>query len=315
MKENDIIICGHGSGTPRLTKMGDYLAYRYSQKVTKNGKTWRKGLICVLRPVGITEAIRRAFVRWYKTILGRNKYSQKLRKYCYEPYTDGLYYSDCSSSQCKTFSKAGLSMPDYNTEEMLTSKKFKKVPVIIKDGHILNPEILLPCDQLMFAGTDPNRKDHVGHVEGVYQIGESNNIVAKYQEFLNDNKDYAKLLEKYCGGLLKVDGDYGDKTRKASVCVWKYMYNKYYGGKLTLGNEYFLDTSTQAAEDITNAEVKKHPTFGYILNGVLAGRGYKATYSGTITADTTAGIMELQNVYSIPQTGRLSGETWRALFN
>ena len=36
----------------------------------------------------------------YKTIIGKNIYSQSLRDYCYKLYKDGKYYSDCSSSIC-----------------------------------------------------------------------------------------------------------------------------------------------------------------------------------------------------------------------
>lgn len=315
MKESDIIICGHGSGTPRTTNMEKYLTSRYNQTVTKGSVTWHKGLVAVLRPKGMTDPLRNDFQRKYATILGRNNYSQTLRKYCYTPYKDGRYYSDCSSSQCLTLSGIGLNIPDYNTVEMYQSSRFEKILVGIEKGHIKNPELLKVGDQLLFAGSDPTRPLRIGHVEGVYSIGGSrfDDIVAKYQAFLN--KNYKQLLVMYCGEVLEVDGDYGSKTRAASVAIWKYMYNKYYDGHLTPSNPYFYESSEEAAEDITNGEVAKHPTYGYILNGVLAGRGYKSVFGSSITAETTAGILALQGDKSIPQTGRLSGETWKALFN
>ena len=62
-------------------------------------------------------------------------------------------------------------------------------------------------------------------------------------------------------------------------------------------------------------KVKKHPTFGYILNGVLAGRGYNTTLGGSITATTTSAMLQFQAAQQIPQTGRLSAEFWFCLFN
>lgn len=315
MTESDIVICGHGSGTPRTTNMKGYLTQRYSKTVTKGGVTWHKGLVAVLRPKGMTDALRSDFQRKYKTILGRNSYSQTLRKYCYTPYKDGKYYSDCSSSQCLTLSAIGLNIPDYNTVEMYQSSRFEKILVGIEKGHVKEPELLRVGDQLLFAGSDPSRPLHIGHVEGIYAINgkSADSIVAKYQAFLN--KNYKQLLVMYCGGVLDVDGDYGTLTRAASVAIWKYMVNKYYDGHLTPGNPYFYESSEEAAESITSGEVAKHPTFGYILNGVLAGRGYRSIFSGSIAPETTAGILALQGDKSIPQTGRLSGETWKALFN
>lgn len=317
MKESDVILCGHGSGHPRIIAANKYNSSRYSQTVTKRGKTWHKGAICVLRPKGLTEALRAAYHDKYKTILGRNFYSQSKRGYCYWAYEDGKYYSDCSSSQCLTLKAIGLNMPDYNTEGMYDSDRFERVDVRIERGHIMDPDRLRVGDQILYAGSDPDRaeREYVGHVEGVYAIGNSTDdgIVLKYQKFLNEN--YAQLLKSYCGGLLSEDNDYGKKTRNASVCVWKYMAVKYYGAPLTIGNSNFYSLSQKWAEDVTNAEIKKHPTFGYILNGVLAGRGYTTTLSGTFTESTRLALIAFQKDHSIPQTGRMDGSAWYALFN
>ena len=72
MKESDVILCGHGSGNPRTIKASTYNSQRYSQKVTKDGKTWRKGLVAVMRPMALTDKLRPAFKAKYSTILGRN---------------------------------------------------------------------------------------------------------------------------------------------------------------------------------------------------------------------------------------------------
>ena len=50
---------------------------------------------------------RQAVIDKYAEIIGRNLYSQSLRDYCYKPYKDGNYYSDCSSSICYAYKEAG----------------------------------------------------------------------------------------------------------------------------------------------------------------------------------------------------------------
>lgn len=315
MKESEIVLCGHGSGRPRLIKASTYNGQRYSQTVTKNGMTWRKGIVAVMRPKGLTDALRKAYRDKYTTIIGRNLYSQAKRKYCYTKYPDGNYYSDCSSSQMLTLAAIGLDMPAYNTEEIFKSNRFEKVLVTVENGHIKNPELLKVGDQLLYAGSDPDRTLHIGHVEGVYSIGAAPGAVAveKYQKFLNEN--YAQLLKSYAGGLLTLDGDYGEMTRAASVAIFKYMCNKYYGADLTPANPNFYESSKRAADDILNAEVAKRPTFGYILNGILSGRGYGDVYGGTFTAQTRTALLVFQRAKSLPQTGRLSGDVWYMLFN
>ena len=115
---------------------------------------------------------RNAVIKKYEEILGRNKYSQSLRDYCYKKYKDGKYYSDCSSSISYAYKEAGFSFGILNTVGMYQSKKLVDVPVEIKNGIIQNPEVLLPTDMLLFAGTDSSRAyaGYVGHVEMVAKI-------------------------------------------------------------------------------------------------------------------------------------------------
>lgn len=169
MNEKDIIICGHGSGTPRISKMDRYMEYRYKQNA-RNGKS--KGVVKVMRLKTLTDRDRIRCHDLYKTILGRNRYSQALREYCYTPYK-GMYYSDCSSSGIKTFNKLGYKTQwTLNTAAIYTSKLFEEVPVVIKDGHIVNPEILKVFDCILFKGDDPSRPLQIGHVEYIYELPE-----------------------------------------------------------------------------------------------------------------------------------------------
>lgn len=118
---------------------------------------------------------RASVVKKYEEILGRNKYSQPKRDYCYKKYSDGKYYSDCSSSVSYAYKEVGLSFGILNTVGMYQSAKLVDVPVTIKSGIIQNPEILRPGDMLLFAGTDTSRAyaGYVGHVEMVAKVTDS----------------------------------------------------------------------------------------------------------------------------------------------
>lgn len=121
---------------------------------------------------------RQAVVDKYRGILGRNKYSQPRRGYCFKKYADGKYYSDCSSSVALSYREAGLPIHDGggnscpNTVGLYSSPDLTDVDVQIKNGMIQNPEALRVGDLLLFAGTDASRAGagYVGHVEMVYRI-------------------------------------------------------------------------------------------------------------------------------------------------
>ena len=112
----------------------------------------------------------------YRTILGRNNYNDSgKRTYCYRKYSDGKYYSDCSSSVSCTYQEVGLSFGIMRTTNMWETDRFIDVPVEIKNGVIQNPGILRIGDMLLFAGTHSSRKawGYVGHVEMVGEISGS----------------------------------------------------------------------------------------------------------------------------------------------
>lgn len=308
MTNNDITICGHGSGRPRLTILAEYAAQRYAQHA-KNGKD--KGIVAVRRLKKMTDQGRECFWDTYKKILGRNYYDQDLRQYVYTAYKNGNYYSDCSSSICATYAKIGYSCPLYNTAGIYQSSIFEDVPVKIEKGQIANPEILKVGDAILFRGDDPSRPLQIGHVEAVYSIANApeppDGNVAELQDFL---RTYYRDITVKCSGILTIDDVYGEKTRAAALGVWKYMSNKYYGTRLTIGNDNFYESSKKAAAAMTEAEVRKHPTLGTILQGILSGKGY---YSGALDC-----IMDAKTKDAIEKmTGsrKISAEMWSKLFN
>ena len=107
---------------------------------------------------------RKSVIDKYDEIIGRNIYNQTLRDWCYKPYKDGKYYSDCSSSICYAYKEAGLGFGILNTAGMYNSKKLTTVNVEIKDG-IPNEKDLRMGDMLLFAGNDSSRPLRIGHVE------------------------------------------------------------------------------------------------------------------------------------------------------
>lgn len=168
MTESKIILCGHGSGFPSTKNMANYLESRYNQ-FASNGK--RKGLVAVRRIKNFSAEDQKMFKAAYSTILGRNYYSQTYREYVFKSH-NGYYYSDCSSSGDACYGKAGHDVGWLNTAGIYNSSKFESVPVIIKNGHVQNPEVLQVGDALLFVGNDPSRPLQIGHVEYIYQLPE-----------------------------------------------------------------------------------------------------------------------------------------------
>ena len=141
------------------------------------------------------------------------------------------------------------------------------------------------------------------------------NSVKQFQNFLNAN--YSSIIKKTLNtSSLAVDGSYGAKTRAVAVGLWKYMANKYYNADLTVGNSNFLTACLSAAKKMTDTQVKKHPTLGYIIQGVLAGRGfYSGNLDGLVGTKTQTAIKALEKAKGLTQDGKMDASTWNALFN
>ena len=139
---------------------------------------------------------RAAVAAKYKSILGRNYYSQAKRDYCFKKYGDGKYYSGCSSSISYCYKEAGFGFGILNTVGMYQSKKMTPVPVVIKGGQIQNPEVLRIGDMLLFAGSDSGRAyaGYVGHVEMVYEISGSSVTLCGH----GGGRPSTKKMTTYC---------------------------------------------------------------------------------------------------------------------
>lgn len=230
--------------------------------------------------------------------------------------------TDCAQLVRLCIHYAGLTTPDFYTAtlvevlkktgyfEILTSDKYCKSSDYLLRGDILCTKTKGHTVVVLTNGA----KAEVAPAPTPTPSITSKDVVKKFQTFLNQN--YAQMLKSYCGGLLEVDGEYGKKTRSAAITVWKYMSNKYYGSSLTLGNMNFFASCKKAASKITYEEIAKHPTFGYILQGVLAGKGYYAlNLDGVCGAKTKEIVKKFQKAVNLTANGEMNADTWHVLFN
>ena len=205
----NVVLAGHGSGVPSTKGMNAYCTTRQAKG---------RGLVEVLRE-DLTDKQRQQMHDLYATILGRNIYSQSLRLYCYTKY-NGKYYSDCSSSICKTAEKVGVpNVGTLNTAGMHNNWK-KVTDVVIKNGIIQNPEILKVGDALMFKGSDPSRPLGIGHTEMVYEIN-GKTAASATPAATSSAKDIIKAgqmhANNFTGAGLVIDGVRGTLTKKAGI--------------------------------------------------------------------------------------------------
>jgi len=100
------------------------------------------------------EQKRQAVCDKYATLIGRNIYSQTLREYFFKKYSDGNYYSDCSSSICYVYKEAGCSFGILNTAGIYQSGKLTTVDADIAAG-IPDLSRLRKGDMLYLLGQMP----------------------------------------------------------------------------------------------------------------------------------------------------------------
>lgn len=222
----------------------------------------------------------------YKTILGRNKYSQAKRSYVFKKASDGKYYSDCSSSVTACYRECGYpvtyggsKIP--NTVGIYNSKDVKKVAVKIneKTGVIENPEVLRVGDMLLFAGDDSSRSGsgYVGHVEMVADIA-SNGKVTIYGH--GSGTPRATEMNAYCKSRRK---------RKSST---------------KLGHRGLIKVVRRIPDDSSasdpNPSVTQKPVTGPC---VMIKSGCSANIrTGPETRYKSVGIAKAGDVFSIPDT-------------
>ena len=164
------------------------------------------------------EEKRKLVANKYKIIIGRNYYSQTKRDYCYRKYSDGLYYSDCSSSISYAYKEAGLSFGILNTAGMYYCTKFTTINITTKNGVPTDFSKLRVGDMLLFAGSDASRPLKIGHVEMVYSINSDGTITICGH---GSGRPSFKDLREYC--ISRYNSKAAGGWRKELACVKRFI--------------------------------------------------------------------------------------------
>lgn len=199
----------------------------------------------------------------YKTILGRNIYDQSRRTYVYTKYSDGNYYSDCSSSICYTYKECGLDIGNLNTAGIYNSTKGTLVDVDIKNGQISDISKLRVGDCLLFAGTDASRPKCIGHVEMVASISSDNKSATLYGHGSKVPREID--MYTYCMARFnfKTTTSVGNK---GLVCVKRFIQDEENNSVSTITKG--IDVSSYQG-DIDWAKVKNDGVKFVVLRGMI----------------------------------------------
>lgn len=156
------------------------------------------------------------------------------------------------------------------------------------------------------------KEDNTTISENQADTKQENLRVKEYQEWLN--YWYGTLLKKHCGSILTLDGQYGSRTRKASLTVWKDVVNRLYGGKLSLDGELFDSECMNIAGTIV-LSFGSSGTLTAIAEGIMAAEGI---YFGNIDAqfgtEMEKSTKAFQMKYGLDPDGEVGKETWTVLF-
>lgn len=191
---------------------------------------------------------------------------------------------------------------------------------VLTDKKYLNgPDYLLAGDVLLNDGlhTATNIADGAEAGGNSTSTGSGSNSarnnVSDGQKWLNSN--YGDKLLKFCGAKLRVDGDYGTKSRWATLAVWKDLMNRRYGTALDPTNENFFESCKKVASKATVSHGTQG-TFTFLVQFILAAKGF---YFGSMDAlcgdGLTAAIKSFQKSKGLEADGYCGANTWYALFN
>lgn len=137
-------------------------------------------------------------------------------------------------------------------------------------------------------------------------------LIQIYQKWLNVN--YGKLMEHCMGEQLAEDGIYGEKSRNASLAVWKDVLNRKQGCSLTPGNITFGERCRKAAK---YAEIKKGSkgTFVAVAEGILTAKGFYADkFDAEFGSLLGHAVKEFQKQNGLKADGIIGAKTWEKLF-
>lgn len=202
------------------------------------------------------------------------------------------------------------------TGDMRSAFKVAGFNVLTDKKYLNGPDYLLAGDILLNDGlhTATNIADGAemgGNANA--NIGSGRNNVADGQRWLNSN--YGDKILKCCGAKLRVDGEYGTKSRWAALAVWKDLMNRKYSTKLDPANKNFYNSCKKVAPNATVSRGTQG-TFTFLVQFILAAKGF---YFGSMDAlcgdGLTAAIKSYQKSKGLTVDGYCGADTWYALFN
>ena len=156
------------------------------------------------------------------------------------------------------------------------------------------------------TGTSAGKKPDVVKEQDIIK-----NRVKSYQCWLNTW--YCRLLCQYCGGCLEEDGVYGEKTRGASLAVWKDILNRLYGCSLSVDSPDFGEKCRNSA---ARAVIKNGSTgtLTAIAEGILAAKGfYRENIDAVFGNGMEMAVRSFQKAHGLDTDGIIGKETWRRL--
>lgn len=244
--------------------------------------------------------------------------------------------ADCSSGVSANIRAAGILLKDAELQKIplsCTTKNLREqcsahgFQVLTAKKYTESPDYLFAGDLLLCEGhhvatnvwtgskaSGSNASTGSGtNTSGTTSGNSKATNVKKGQRWLNVN--YGDKLVAYCGAKLKVDGEYGTKSRAAAVCIWKDVSNRKNSTKLDPSNKNFLDSCKKAAKKAT---IKKGTsgTFVYLAEFILSAKGF---YFGAMDAffgsGLTASVKSFQKEKGLTADGVIGPNTWYKLFN
>lgn len=297
---------------------------------------------CVLRHRD--PAVRKAIAKKARAAANNNKigYCQGHRL----TYWEHLKASDYDPSQitvaCEADCSSGVSANIRAAGILLKNEELQKIPVscttrnlkpqcdehgfdVLTDKkYLTSPDYLLEGDILLCEGHHvatnlstglkaggASEKDETETTSKPGKLPDSN--VKKGQKWLNSC--YGSTLQKYLKAKLNVDGEYGEKSRAAAVCIWKDVCNRKYNAKLDPANKNFLDSCKKAAKKAT---IKKGAsgTFVYLAEFILSAKGfYFGAMDASFGSGLTASVKSFQKEKGLTADGVIGPNTWYKLFN
>lgn len=196
--------------------------------------------------------------------------------------------------------------------EVLTAKKY-----LTSDDYLLEGDIPLYEGHHTCTNLTNGKLSGVKNEEAKPAATSKTNNVASGQTWLNSN--YGAVIKSATGAKLTVDGAYGTHSRYAALVVWKDLVNRKIllnKNKLDVANKNFGPRCTTLAKKVIIKKGCQSGTFVYLLQFLLAAKGYyKGKMNAIFNDELDAALRNYQRVTDLTVDGKCGPEVWFSLFN